>query len=563
MLERRRRLGLRARITVIYALGALMVASMMAVSTFALTQARLVGDAEDAAREQAYRNALDLRRRLQSIPAYLLDPSIPAPEPLSPERALDEPGEPGTDIDDEPAAEIEDDNQEAVRVEDVLESLGITTTTTPDTPGPTAETESGTGDTDTTDTDTIDTEPSDPIIAVLGALLYTDRVDSLLVLQQRDRSLAGVRQTDLPGSLRFLVENGTVAEQRFERNGTTRFAVGVPLVDTAGGQYYEITSLVALDDTLRLLQAILIGAALAASLAGAFLGWYSARRALQPLVDVSGAARSIARGRFDTRLDDQVDPDLEVLTASFNEMVDALQTRIERDSRFASDVSHELRSPLQTLSASVDVLERRQQEMSPTARHALQLLGQEIRRFERLVEDLLEISRLDVGAISPDLGPVFLAEFLRFVVARSRTPDVPIDPDPDHVHLVVHLDKRRLAQALSNLLDNASKYAGGATSVGFRRRGDRVEIFVEDLGPGVAPADRDRIFDRFTRAGADAGRRESSTGVGLGLSLVAEHIRLHAGRVSVTQRLDGRRGARFVVDLPIGEELDFDEDLAI
>ena len=88
-------------------------------------------------------------------------------------------------------------------------------------------------------------------------------------------------------------------------------------------------------------------------------------------------------------------------------------------------------------------------------------------------------------------------------------------------------------------------------------------IYVEDRGAGVAVADRDRIFDRFTRASGDAGRRVVATGVGLGLSLAGEHVRLHNGRIWVTDRPDGDAGARFIIAIPIGDDLEFDEERAL
>ena len=105
---------------------------------------------------------------------------------------------------------------------------------------------------------------------------------------------------------------------------------------------------------------------------------------------------------------------------------------------------------------------------------------------------------------------------------------------------------------MANLLDNAEKYAGGATGVTIVRVGDAVQIAVEDNGPGVPAEDRDRIFDRFSR-GTESGKRSPDSGVGLGLALVSEHVRLHGGRVWVEDSRGEQIGARFVVELPIAE----------
>ena len=232
-------------------------------------------------------------------------------------------------------------------------------------------------------------------------------------------------------------------------------------------------------------------------------------------------------------------------------MAGALQERIERDARFASDVSHELRSPLMTLSAAVNVLETRREEMPERAQAALDLLAVEVGRFSQLVEDLLEISRYDAGAVRLELDEVRLAEFVMQAVAASpndRT--VPVELDSELAGVIAQADKRRLMRVITNLLDNARKYGDGATGVSLRRVDDGVQIAVEDAGPGVPEEERSVIFERFARGGG-AGRRGAGEGVGLGLALVAEHVRLHGGQVWVESRPDGREGARFVIELPV------------
>ncbi|MEM9561434.1 MAG: HAMP domain-containing sensor histidine kinase [Actinomycetota bacterium] len=362
----------------------------------------------------------------------------------------------------------------------------------------------------------------------------------------------GLTQADIPADLEQQLLLDPIVQHRFRGPDATRLALGINL-EQLGVKYYEVFTLAPIESTLGDLRLILLAVSTGAGLAGAGLGYYSARRALAPVGRISSAAQAIAGGDFETRLDLQTDPDLAVLSQSFNEMVDALSTRIERDERFASDVSHELRSPLMTLTASIEILERRKASLPEVAQKAVTLLRDDLTRFESLVEDLLEISRMDAGAVELQSSSFELAEFLINVIAQSRSPEIMLDhPDRDR-DLIVHADKRRLAQVVTNLIDNAAKYAGGATGISFRQIGDCAQIVVEDRGPGVPPGDRKQIFERFSRAATDAGRRGGGdSGVGLGLSLVAEHIRLHGGRVWVTDRVDGHEGARFVVELPVG-----------
>ncbi|MEM9651479.1 MAG: HAMP domain-containing sensor histidine kinase, partial [Actinomycetota bacterium] len=382
-----------------------------------------------------------------------------------------------------------------------------------------------------------------------------------------DNTLVGqLIEQDLPLALREAIVNEQLAKVRFQaqdEEGTeTRFVIGISFEDL-DAKYYEVLPLGDLESTLTDLRRILIGVAVLASLAGAGLGYYSARRALAPVSRISTAAQAIAAGDFKTRLDLQTDPDLAVLSSSFNDMVDALGTRIERDERFASDVSHELRSPLMTLTASLEVLERRKASLPDVAQTAVDLLRDDLTRFENLVEDLLEISRMDAGAVELDASAFGLSEFLFNVIAQSRSPEIELNHPEKDRDLVVMADKRRMAQVVTNLIDNAKKYGGGATGISFRQIGDYAQIVVEDRGPGVPMADRQLIFHRFSRTTSDAGSRGTDTGVGLGLSLVAEHVRLHEGRVWVTDRVDNLSGARFVVEFPIGEGADDTEEMAV
>ena len=356
----------------------------------------------------------------------------------------------------------------------------------------------------------------------------------------------------LPSALREAVLNGQPARMRFTIRGEMQLAVGVP-IPSAKAAYFEIIPLADIESTLDALSLSLVASSMVTTLLGAALGWWTARRALRPLSGVSTAATALAAGRLDTRLDASEDPDLRPIAASFNDMAQALQDRIERDARFASDVSHELRSPLMTLAASIEVMDNQRDDLPDRARSALDLMVGDVARFQQLVEDLLEISRFDAGVVRLELEEVHLAELVMQAVSHSTDADVPVELDAELAGIVVQADKRRIVRVIANLLNNAAKYADGATSVSLRAVEGGVQIAVEDSGSGVADEDRSLIFNRFNRGGA-AGRRGSSDGVGLGLALVAEHVHLHGGKVWVEGRADGTSGARFVVELPVEEQ---------
>ncbi|MGQ0616846.1 MAG: HAMP domain-containing sensor histidine kinase [Acidimicrobiia bacterium] len=386
---------------------------------------------------------------------------------------------------------------------------------------------------------------------LLPSLRVTAGSRPLIHFRDRWFSLsADINEDTLPAGLRTLVASGAPASLRYEIQGNPTLAVGLP-VPAAGAEYFEIVDLSDLERTLGSLGISLFGASVLTTVAGAGVGRWASGRSLRPLANVSRAAEAIASGRLDTRMAATDDPDLGLLASSFNDMAQALQDRIERDARFASDVSHELRSPLMTLSAAVDILEARRDELTERSHAALDLLAVEVGRFSQLVEDLLEISRYDAGAVRLELDDLRLAEFvMQAVQASSNGRSVPVDVDSELAGVFVLADKRRLARVVANLVDNARKYGDGPTSVSVRRVDNRAQLAVEDEGPGVPEEERALIFERFSR-GATAGRRGRGEGVGLGLALVAEHVRLHGGRVWVEDRRDGRPGARFVVELPV------------
>ena len=449
------RLGLRSRVTVAFALGALVLSVGLAVITYELARAYLVRQREASVLRQAYVNARLVRAGLRA-------PSPDLPEILS---SLEAPRD------------------------------------------------------------------SSPVVFRQGRWFAS--------------SLA-VGPDALPAELREMVLSGTPARQHFRLDAVPRLAVGVP-IPAVEAAYFETFSFETLERTLEILQNSLVAAAVMTTLAGAAMGRWASSLVLQPVAAAARAAAEVANGHLDVRVETGADPDLATLANSFNRMTDVLRHRLERDARFASAVSHELRSPLMTLTASVEVLSARRSELDPRASAALDLLESDLGRFRRLVEDLLEISRIDVGAGELVAEEVGLVELVRQAVAHSGRGGLPVEVAPGAEDVVVRVEKRRLERVVSNLLDNADTHGEGAVRISVERSPEGARFAVEDAGPGVDADERDRIFERFAR-GRAATRRGNDEGTGLGLSLVAEHLRLHQGRVWVEERPAG--GARFVVELP-------------
>ena len=331
-------------------------------------------------------------------------------------------------------------------------------------------------------------------------------------------------------------------------NGTPVLVIGFPLT-ARDALYFEATPLDDIEDTLNALSQILIVTSAGICLLGIAIGTFASRRLLLPVEKVGQAARAIATGDLTARLEVGRDRDLEQLTDSFNQMASNLEERIQADAKFASNVSHELRSPLTTIMASLEVLNADKNTFNEASSVALDLLTEDLERFRQLVEDLLEISRYEVNANALDLERFLLKEFLRAIAIQSGHELLQVEFINCADQTIIEADKRRLARVMNNLLENATNYAGGATRLTVTQHNNDIEISIEDKGPGIPEEERNTIFERFAR-GAEGGRRGKGTGTGLGLSLVAEHLKLHGGKVNVRAHGNGESGSVFTVTLP-------------
>jgi signal transduction histidine kinase len=251
-----------------------------------------------------------------------------------------------------------------------------------------------------------------------------------------------------------------------------------------------------------------------------------ARGTTSPLRAMARAAGAIARGDHGQRVQTTSRDEVGQLAVAFNTMAAELETldRARRD--FVADAAHELRTPITALRAS---LENAVDGIEPADLPAL--LAQ-VERLGRLADQLLDLSALEAG------GPAAL---------RRRTfPVGELSPDFVPADLPLRGDPDRLRQVVGNLVENARRHAPGAEVLlrASAAAGGRVRLEVEDRGPGIAPADAHRIFDRFSRA--DAAR--TTAGAGLGLAIARSIVELHGGTIRAEPAQP--RGTRMVIDLP-------------
>ncbi|MFG1700679.1 sensor histidine kinase [Nonomuraea sp. NPDC049309] len=220
-----------------------------------------------------------------------------------------------------------------------------------------------------------------------------------------------------------------------------------------------------------------------------------------------------------------------------------LQEAMERQRRFATDASHDLRSPITAMRTQVEdaLLHPEDADWQETGRKVLASLD----RLQAIVNDLLTLSKLDAGA--PDeRAPIDLGELVATETARPRSKEVVTSLQTG---VVVTGDRLQLARLLTNLLDNAERHAESKIIVTVRRQGDEAVLEVVDDGAGIAPEQREVVFQRFTRL--DAARNRDAGGTGLGLPIAREIATSHLGTLTIE---DSDVGARFVLRLPILED---------
>jgi signal transduction histidine kinase len=239
--------------------------------------------------------------------------------------------------------------------------------------------------------------------------------------------------------------------------------------------------------------------------------------------------------------------EIDVLATSFDHMLDRLEEAFARQAAFVADASHELRTPLTVVRGQLEVLALDERPSRDEVRRVERLVRTEVERMSRLVDDLLVLAQ--AGEVqflhrSPVPLPGFLGDLVAGLRKGQRRAIVLDDVPP----LVVDADSDRLAQALRNLVANAVAHAGpgGTVRVSVERSAGAVRLLVDDDGPGIAPDQRERVFDRFQRL--DTGRARAEGGAGLGLAIVRAVAQAHGGRAWAEDSPLG--GARFVVELP-------------
>ncbi|HSK95136.1 MAG TPA: HAMP domain-containing sensor histidine kinase, partial [Euzebyales bacterium] len=278
-------------------------------------------------------------------------------------------------------------------------------------------------------------------------------------------------------------------------------------------------------------------------------GAVAASRVLRPIRRTRDAVREVAAGDLEAELPETGSDELAELARAFNRMTAAVRRTVDhlRDleagqRRFVSDVSHELRTPLTALTTAADVLDANIAGLSDAGRRAARLIVVETRRLASLVEDLMEISRMDAGAADVTLETVDVAANVEGALRlRGWTDQVTVNSGGRATTLI---DARRLDTIVGNLVGNALRHGGPPVTVSVGADDHAVRVRVSDRGKGIAPQHLSRVFDRFYKVD----RARSARGTGLGLAIARENARLHGGDITVDSSPE--LGTIFTLTLP-------------
>jgi two-component system sensor histidine kinase MtrB len=337
-------------------------------------------------------------------------------------------------------------------------------------------------------------------------------------------------------------------------------AIGQKVQIPNAGQYemYIVFSLANEVQTLNLIDTYMLIAGFILLILITMITWVVLRQVVKPVREAARIATEFTLGDFRQRMKVTSQDEISRLGHAFNEMAQSLEQQIARlenlsrvQQRFVSDVSHELRTPLTTLRMASEVISDSRESFDPIVARSTELLVAQLDRFERLLEDLLEVSRFDaevavLEAVDFDIVQLVnrCAEDLALVAKERKTQIYVKSAEPT---IMIKADIRRVERILRNLFANAIDHAEEVQiDVRIEASERDVAIGVRDYGVGLDEASLTRVFDRFWRA--DPSRARTRGGTGLGLSIALEDARLHNGELEVWGRPG--RGAHFVVTLP-------------
>lgn len=300
----------------------------------------------------------------------------------------------------------------------------------------------------------------------------------------------------------------------------------------------------------RLIFVLQIGSPLAV-LVSMFGGWFLAGRALRPVDTITHAAQRIAAGDLTQRIHTTSADEIGRLASTFNDMIARLESSIRQIRQFSADASHELRTPLTIIKGETE-LSLRKERTPEVYREVLESNLEEIDRMSRIVDELLFLSRADLGEIKIAKEPVQLDQLVQEIQHQALV----LGKDRNIEAVLVHLeptevvgDEWRLRELLLNIVDNAVKYSqdNGTIEITLEHKNGMAKLSIQDHGIGMTTNEQTMIFDRFFRT--DSARAHAQKGTGLGLAICKWIVETHQGTIEVDSTPG--HGSRFTISLPL------------
>ena len=325
-------------------------------------------------------------------------------------------------------------------------------------------------------------------------------------------------------------------------------------VQTKSGQVSD-TPMLEIEESLKEMYQISVISLFFVSLLGLIVSYVTAKYVALPLMRMNRAAKVIANGNFEERVDVTSSDELGELAQSFNHMAESLQTHEKVQKDFIANISHDLRSPLTSMQGFLTAM--LDGTIPPEKReHYLKIVLEETERLSRMTQSIVELSRAQSSAILLDESDFELNELIRWNIEmlepQLEEKNVQIHGIYEAEQTMVHGDRDKISRVLQNLLGNAAKFSpqNGIIEVETTLDKKKVLVSVKDQGPGISEEDQKYVFDRFFKT--DTTRNMDKTGSGIGLAIVREFLQAHGETITV--KSEKGKGAAFVFSLKLAKK---------
>lgn len=390
-----------------------------------------------------------------------------------------------------------------------------------------------------------------------SVFFMNDKGQVSLVSQSLNQQWVGQTITDEAVSI---VLDGRVATVKGKIGGMfneTVLTVGYPIVigNKIIGGVFMCKPITVLQEATKDMRAVVVGCMIPVFIIGAMLIYYSTKRIIMPLRDMNDAAKIIADGNFQNRIEVQSGDEVGQLAESFNNMAESLEKTENSRQKFIANISHDLRSPLTSIQGFISAVA---DGTIPPERqnHYLNIVLEETARLTKLANDMTDLSKVEAGAINLELCEFDINDMIRDSLnvfeTRLSAKKIRTQAIFEEEVTVVLADPNMIQRVIQNLLDNAVKFTpqDGEITVETTVKGEKVFVAVRDNGEGISREEQRKVFERFFKA--DSSRGLDKGGIGLGLSIVKEFIKAHGEKIEV--KSNENIGTEFTFSLKKAEQ---------